>query len=366
LEQFSAIGLTGPRQSGKSTLLRKLLPNYQYITFDDPLITASFEEDPQGFMNQYNNQVIFDEVQYVPDIFRYVKIAIDNDRSNKGKFVLTGSSQFSLIKNIRESLAGRISLLTLSPFQFNELPQTQKTKAQYQGSYPELVLADYEHSHSWYAAYFDTYLHKDIAQLAQVGDIRQFRNFVKLLASHIAQPLNQSSLARDIGVSVPTISRWLSVLEASYIIFLLPPYFKNLNKRISKSAKIYFYDNGLAAYLLGLNDPELIKTSQQAGALFENYIISEVKKQLFHSASSNEIYYLRTTTGEEIDLIIDKGTTKDWIEIKLNQSPNPQMVRHIKNFIQDGDQGRLVYTGKAFGFSDTIQAVNYTDFLNFN
>ncbi len=360
---FSIVALTGPRQSGKSTLLKHILSDYQYVSFDDPLMVSQFEEDPRGFVNLYNDRVIFDEAQYVPDLFRYIKIAVDNDRQKKGKFVLTGSSQFSFINKIQESLAGRVGLLSLLPFQFNEMPPNEKTKAQYQGSYPELVLDHYHFAYDWYSAYFDTYLNKDISAVMQIGDRRDFRRLVKLLAARAAEQLNLSSLAKEVGVSVPTIKRWVSVLEACYVVFLLPPFYENYGKRIVKAPKLYFYDNGLLAYLLGVKDPELLKSGPLTGNIFENYIVSEIKKRELHQVTHNEIYYLRTSSGEEVDVIIDQGQTKQWIEIKHSSTPKNSMVKPMQNFIGENDSGYLVYNGEAFKFTPQINAINYKDYL---
>ncbi len=301
LSNFAVVGLTGPRQSGKSTLLRETLPNYTYVTFDDEQNVARFEDDPKSFMEQYNNQVIFDEVQFVPKIFNIIKILVDNDRQNYGKFVLTGSSQFQFLKSSSESLAGRIGMMTLLPLQFSEMPKALQSESIYQGAYPELVLRDYREAQLWYSSYIETYLNKDVRVLLNIGDMRDFRRFIALLAANTANTLDMSHYASNLGVSVPTIKRWLSVLEASYIVFLLPPYYKNLGKRITKSPKIYFYDTGLVSYLTGITNFELYDKGPMSGALFENYIVSEVLKKIKHSTIDAEIFYFRTQDKAEID-----------------------------------------------------------------
>ena len=219
IEFFSVVGLTGPRQSGKSTLLKNILPHYQYVTFDDFRITSLFYEDPEKFMEIYSGEVIFDEIQKVPELFEYIKLAVDNDREKTGKFVLSGSSQFHLLKNISESLAGRIGLLSLLPFQYNEVPTALQEKSLYLGGYPELLNKQYAMHQDWFSAYLDTYLHKDVRSLNNVGNLRDFQRFITLLAMHTAQVFDASSFAKDIGVSVSTIKQWASILEASYIIF---------------------------------------------------------------------------------------------------------------------------------------------------
>ena len=238
LKVFPVVGITGPRQSGKSTLLQYLLKDYEYVTFDDIRKINLYEEDPIGFINRYSEKVIFDEVQNVPKIFNTIKFMVDKNRQNYGNFVLTSSSNFAFLKSASESLAGRIGLLSLLPFQYEEIPQAQKKESIFRGSYPELALRNYHESNLWYSSYVDTYINKDLRTLANIGDVRDFRKFIQLLASRISQTLDMSLFAKDLGISVPTIKRWVSLLEASYILFLLPPYYKNYGNRIVKSPKI--------------------------------------------------------------------------------------------------------------------------------
>lgn len=203
-------------------------------------------------METYKDKVIFDEAQKAPELFELVKIAVDKDRARSGKFVLTGSRQFSLLQKISESLAGRIGLLTLLPFQYAELPAQWQDEAIYRGSYPEIVQGAYVAANEWYSSYIETYIHKDLRDIKDIGNLRDFRRLLNLLAVNTGSMLNMSSFARDLGVSVPTIKTWISALEASYIVFLLPPYYQNFGKRIVKSPKIYFYDTGMVAYLSGI------------------------------------------------------------------------------------------------------------------
>lgn len=363
LNYFPVVGLTGPRQSGKSTLLQQILPNYKYVTFDDYRIISLFHHDPERFLTLYADHVIFDEVQKLPELFNYIKIAVDRDRHNKGKFVLTGSSQFSLLKQTSESLAGRIGLLSLYPFQFSEVPAKLQEESLFRGGYPELVERDYAFYNEWFSSYIETYIHKDIASVGHVGDIRDFRRLLQLLAASASQQLNMARFASDLGVDVKTIKRWIALLEASYIIFLIPPFYKNYGKRLVKSPKIYFHDVGLVSFLTGIENTSLFEKGPMAGAIFENYIVSEILKKERHNNKSSELYYLRTSHGIEVDLIIDRKNTKEWIEIKNSSTFNPRMTAAMGAFIENGDTGYLLYRGSNFPYHDPISVMNYKDYL---
>lgn len=376
LEIFPVVGLTGPRQSGKSTMLKRCLgKKYEYVTFDDPLNVDFFLSDPRGFMDRYNDSVIFDEVQKVPEIFNYIKIAVDNDRSNYGKYVLAGSSQFSLIKSISESLAGRIGLLSLLPFSYTELPQRAVAANIRLGSYPELVQRDYLGTKEWYGSYLENYIERDVRTLFNIGNLRDFHKCVKLLAARASQELNMSSIAKEIGVSVKTVQAWISILEASYIVFLLPNYHNNLGKRIIKRPKLYFYDTGLVSYLCGISNEEILRNGPMDGAIFENYIVADVLKNIKHTCSDISLYYLRDNQGLESDLIIEDNENNQLVftEIKSNSTPKINMVNNIKKLISlsvdKGGvsrqlKGTLIYRGKENGtFNEDINYQNYFDFL---
>lgn len=372
LSIFPAVAVTGPRQSGKSTMLKTIFGNkYTYLTFDDPILIEQFSSDPKGFMNQYNNRIIFDEVQKVPELFHYLKMEIDSDRNNYGKFILTGSSQFAFIKSITETLAGRIGALTLLPFQRSEVPQKLRAKQILFGGYPELATGNYNKSRQWYSAYLRNYLERDVRSLANIGNMRDFQRLIFLLASRTAQELNFSRFARDIGVSVKTIQKWISVLAASYVIFLLPPYYKNLGKRITKRPKLYFYDTGLVCYLTGIRDSETLAKGPMQGEIFETYVISEVVKSICHNDRDAVLYYFRDNLGLEVDLIIEDNSKKtvSFIEIKNSQTIRPQMAKSILSFMKRRSphrklQGYLVYRGKEkLKMFDKITCLNYADFL---
>jgi uncharacterized protein len=363
LKNFSVVGLTGPRQSGKSTLLLHLLKDYQYVSFDDYQLLNFFHHDPEKFMRLYSDKVIFDEAQKAPELFNYIKIAVDKNRQTYGKFVLTGSTQFTLMQNITESLAGRIGLLSLLPYEITEIPKLLRKESIYQGGYPELINKKYQLAQDWFSSYLETYIEKDVSALAQIGDKRDFRRLISLLAANTAQQLNFNRYAVDLGVDIKTVKRWISILEASYIIFLLPPYHRNFGKRIVKSPKIYFYDTGLVSYLTGIYSTTLFEQGPMTGSIFENYIVSEVLKRELHRKTHAELFYIRTSHGIEVDLIIDRKTHKELIEIKSGETFKPAMVNALELFLEDGDQGYLLYRGRRFPYDEKIRIINYQDYF---
>lgn len=364
LSAFPVVAITGPRQSGKSTMLQEMLDmTYEYVTFDDERMVHTFHDDPERFLRTHNAHVIFDEVQKVPELFNYLKIHVDRDRQNYGKFVVTGSSQFQFMKGVSESLAGRIGLLSLLPFQFSEIPAHLREESVFRGGYPEMVVGEYRFSDEWYASYIDTYITRDVRLLSNIGDVRDFRRCIQLLSGRVAQLLNMSELAREIGVSVPTVKRWISILEASYIVFLLSPYYKNLGKRIVKSPKLYFYDTGLVSYLTGIANTELFEKGPMAGPLFENYIVSEIRKRELHSGTGSTLYFYRTSSGVEIDVVIDRRVSREYVEIKSSESFKPQMMHPIEKTMKKSETGVLVYRGETLKYDDAMSVVNYREYL---
>ena len=363
LEIFPVIGITGPRQSGKSTVIQHLLTDYTYVTFDDPKIVQHFIEDPDDFMSLYNNHVIFDEAQKAPEIFNYIKMAVDKDRDNYGKFIVTGSSQFSLLNQITESLAGRIGLLTLLPLQLSECPKSSYDELIYKGSYPEVVRRSFTGYLPWFESYVDTYLNKDIRTISNIGNLRDFQRFLILLASNTSTLLNMSEYAKKIGVSVPTIKHWISILEASYIIFLLPPYYNNIGKRLIKSPKVYFYDTGLVCYLTGIETFKHYNQGPMAGSIFENHVITEIIKKALHANSSEKFYFLRTQAGQEVDLIIEDKQQLAFIEIKKNATFNLSMIDNLKALAPSNCKKILLYNGETRKYHNGIEIINFREQL---
>ena len=374
LKIFPAVSLTGPRQSGKSTTLQEMFKGkYTYVSFDDPLTVEFFAQDSKGFMRKYNDRVIFDEAQRVPLLFNYLKIAIDLDRHNYGKFILTGSSQFTLVKQITETLAGRIGSLSLLPFDMYELPERWRKHQILKGSYPELVHLKYQNTSQWCGAYVNHYIERDVRNIANIGNLRDFQRLVKLLSARVSQELNFSSLAKEIGVTVRTVQNWISILEASYIIFLVPAYHKNLGKRIVKRPKLYFYDTGLVCYLTGIETEDVLRKGPLDGPVFENYIVTEIKKWILHHSLKNQLFYFRTNLGTEVDLIIEDLTngTLQLIEIKSTETPKQEMFSHILKVekLAGQEQKRkkrnnniLIYRGDTiWDYRERCQCINFLD-----
>ena len=341
--QFPAVAVTGARQTGKSTLVRTAFPEFTYITFDDPLQQERAQEDPNLFLDTLGDALILDEIQYVPELIPYLKIRIDQDRSKRSRYILTGSQQFHLIRNLSESLAGRIALLELQPFSANEIRAIEENreltvvdlfiKNCMRGTYPELAIYHDIESEIWYGSYLQTYLERDIRTIYDIGNLRDFRRLMQLLASRQSQLLNMSTLARSIGVAVTTVKKWISVLEASNIIYLLQPYYNNFGKRISKSPKVYFLDCGLVCYLTGIKDPDHIMHGPMAGALFESFCLQESLKVYANQGKQPGLYYLRTNNGLEVDLLIEaESMTVHPLEIKLTKTPKRSMVDPIDRF----------------------------------
>ncbi|MEI6576940.1 MAG: ATP-binding protein [Bacteroidota bacterium] len=364
LQTFSIVAITGPRQSGKSTLLRELYSSsYRYVTFDDYRLLEFFHEDPEAFIKQYDDKVIFDEAQKAPEIFDYLKIAVDNDRQRKGKYIITGSNQLNLNAKISESLAGRIGLLALMPFQYSEMPAILRDKSIYKGSYPEVVMMSYQNSDFWYSSYIETFVMKDVKSLVNIGDLHDFRQFIRLIAVQASQTINMSTISRILGISVSTVKRWISVLESSYIIFLLPSYHKNMGKRIVKTPKIYFYDTGLLCQLTGISNKEVYENGPMAGSVFENYLVAEIKKNQFHQGISTPLYYFRTSNEVEVDLVQEYPDNNVWVEIKKTSTFKTRMLKPIESVLTGADTGIMLYNGDDFPYKNNIRVLNYKNYL---
>lgn len=331
-DQFPAVVLTGPRQTGKSTLLQKLFPDYHYVTLDDPVLRESCRNDPAGFIDLQKIPCIIDEIQYVPEILPYIKIKVDLSRDKTGQYILTGSQIFPLMKGMTESLAGRAAVFELYGFSMEEYelenPSTLFDRI-ICGGYPDPLIHKVNRV-NFYSSYLQTYVERDIRQIQNVQDLSLFLSFLELLAAKVGNVLNLSEISKNLGVSQPTVKRWISLLESSRIIYLLRPYFKNITKRIVKSPKIYFTDTGLLTYILRYPDSATLAAGPANGAVFENFIIMEFLKQRASGNSMEEFFYYRDNNQSEIDLIIDYGYRQDLCEIKLSKTPGKKHISHLE------------------------------------
>ncbi|MBM4177339.1 ATP-binding protein [Candidatus Gribaldobacteria bacterium] len=365
LKTFPAVVVTGPRQSGKTTLLRNLLKaSHQYFSLESPDIRTRAQDDPVGFLSQFKKPVILDEFQYVPALLSYIKTLID-EKKKPGFWVLTGSQNFVLMQDIAQSLAGRVATLSLLPFSLSEkfnkgatalstskLLQKNKTTAQREsnkavlsdiilrGFFPEVAVNKKIDKDLWCGSYITTYLERDVRNLSQVGDLNQFERFLKACAVRTGQILNLSEIARDIGISVPTAKKWLSLLETGYQVFLLYPYYRNIGKRLIKSPKIYFNDPALAVYLLGIRDKKSLFNSPQFGSLFETLVVVDFWKRFLHFGFQPAMYYLKTRDGLEVDLVLEDNQKLHLFEIKGTATITP---KHLTSLIKaKNDFGSLV------------------------
>lgn len=334
LRHFSAVLVTGPRQAGKTTfLLHEAGKEADYISFDDPLERDFALSDPNGFLDRFNKErVILDEVQYVPEILPYLKIRIDKDRRIYGRWLLTGSQQFQLMRNITESLAGRIAILELLPFSVLENKKMDKLQSLIcNGGYPEPSLYP-EKRDLWIRSYIQTYIERDVRQLQNVKDLRTFEIFIGLCAAHHGQVFNTAVLSRHAGVSLPTIRSWAGVLEASYLGFFLPPYFRNYGKRLIKTPKFYFLDSALVCALTRQPDAQAALSGAMGGAIFEGAVISETFKVFTMKGKKHDMFFWRSHDGLEVDLIIQIGSKLYPIEIKLTSTPSLKHTEPLNKF----------------------------------
>ena len=335
MDKYPIVAITGPRQSGKTTLLKQLFPNYTYLSLENPDTSEFAKSDPKAFLEMYNDQVILDEVQKAPELFSYLQSIVD-ESGKMGQYILSGSQNFLLMKSITQSLAGRVILFKLLPFDFSELKSAGWLSESYEdlclkGSYPSIYDRAIP-SDVFYNNYIQTYVERDVSEILNVKDLSQFRIFLMLCATRAGQLLNLSEIAKKVGITQPTAKSWLSVLESSYITFLLQPYYENFSKRIVKTPKLYFYDTGLLTHLLKIKDKEQLAKHQQKGALFENLIISEKLKQNHHQYLMGDHWFWRDSNNKEVDLLIQQGGKFDVYEIKPTSTITQKLFNNLDYF----------------------------------
>lgn len=349
--KYPVVTLLGPRQSGKTTLVRSAFPKMPYINMEDPEHRALATLDPKSFMEAYPNGAILDEVQRTPHLLSYIQVKVD-ETDRKGMFILTGNHQTTLHSAISQSLAGRTSLLRLLPLSLQEMRNANISdlleEVILKGGYPKIYKDNLPISNA-YSSYFQTYVERDVRQILQVKDIIQFERFIKLTASRIGQLVNYANLASDVGVSAVTIKEWVAVLEATYILIRLEPYFENFGKRLIKSPKLYFTDTGLACYLLGIESVEQLVKDPLYGNIFENWVIVELIKARYNQALDPRLYFYRDVSGKEVDLLLQQGSRLIPVEIKSSKTFSPSFLGGLKYFHEQAPQkaegGAIIYAG---------------------
>ena len=366
-KQYPIVTITGPRQSGKSTLCAMLFNDKDYVSLEDVDERGLAARDPRGFLKRFPNGAVIDEVQRAPDLFSYIQTVVDQ-QNKEGFFILTGSSQFELLEKISQSLAGRTALARLLPFSIaeaygskEELPELNQLL--YTGFYPRIFDKKLDPTEAM-SFYVNTYIERDVRKLINVQDMSKFETFIKMCAGRTGQLINLSSLGNDCGIDQTTVKRWLSVLEASFIIKLLRPYHRNFNKRLIKSPKLYFLDTGLISYLLGIHTASQMESHPLKGALFESFVVSELLKSRFNSGKKDNLYFFRDNVGNEVDLVVDQGVKVDQIEIKSGQTVSMDFFKGLKYFKKinpEIEKSSVVYGGDRSHVENNIRVTSWRD-----
>ncbi|KWW27257.1 MAG: ATPase AAA [bacterium P3] len=369
LHYFPVVTITGPRQSGKTTLIRSMFSHLPYYSLENPDTRALAISDPMAFLSQHNDGMILDEVQNVPELLSYLQGIVDEHRDRR--YILSGSSQFKLQNSITQSLAGRTAVLELFPLSINEIADLADTdnidRLILQGFYPA-IYAGNNIPRLFYPAYMRTYLERDVRQLLQVKDLYQFQTFLRLCAGRIGSPFNASELSNEVGISVNTVRSWLSILQASYIVFMLHPYFDNSRKRLTKIPKLYFYDTGLVCYLLGIENEKQLNSDRMRGHLFENMVISDMVKHRAHAGQSTNMMFYRDSNGNEIDLIVPDGQSWKGYEIKSSATYNSSFEKGFHRLTDQLDarltHRAVIYCGTQERRDAHIEVFNYASLLS--
>ena len=365
-KEYKVVTITGPRQSGKTTLAKMQFVDYDYVNLEDPEIRNLAEKDAREFLHRHPAPIIIDEIQRLPMLLSYIQVECDKS-NKKGQYILTGSHQPALKAGIAQSLAGRTAVLQLLPLSITELQEAginlDRDEYIFKGFMPQLYEENIDITR-FYRNYYMTYVERDARQLVNIRNFSAFETFIKLLAGRVGQLINLQSLSNDVGVSSTTISEWLSILEASYIIFRLPPYFENFGKRQTKSAKIYFTEVGLAAYLLELENPGMVARDPLMGNLFENMVIVEALKTRYNAGKDAGLYFFRDSNGMEIDLLQSSGRKLYPFEIKAARTYSSDFTKNIKKFNQINDKtadGCVIYSGEQEQKVEDIELINFVN-----
>lgn len=373
-QAYPVVAICGPRQSGKTTLSRLFQPDYRYVSLEDPDTLAYAQTDPRGFLDQFVTGGIIDEIQREPALLSYIQGIVDQ-KKRMGQFILTGSQQFGLLSNISQSLAGRVGIVELLPFSIDELVEAKQDKNLlqqiFQGFYPPIYDRNLDPL-LWYADYVRTYIERDVLQLIQVEKLSEFQRFMRLCAARTGQLLQYADLARDADLDYRTVKSWLSILEASYIIFQLNPYFKNYSKRLVKQSKLYFYDTGLVCRLLNIRSADELDVSVFKGALFETMIVSDAKKFSDHRRLENNFFFWRDNKKIEIDLLIESSAGLSLWELKSGKTVQPEFFHHLQTinaYMQTAQQpvagSYLVYGGEVEQQRPGCQVVSWKQYAQF-
>lgn len=366
---FKVVAVVGPRQSGKTTLVRSIFPDKPYVSLEDPDRRKFALEDARGFLSQYPEGAILDEVQRTPELFSYLQGVVDSS-TQTGQFILTGSNNFLLQQSITQSLAGRVGYLQLLPFSLTELfPEGDNIPSEDElminGGYPPLFQPGIP-TELWFPNYLRTYIERDVRQVKNITDLIVFERFIRLLAGRVGQELNMTALGNEVGVDTKTIQSWIGILESSFLIYMLRPHFQNFNKIIVKRPKIYFIDTGLVSFLLGISTPAQMDFHPLRGALFENLVVSELIKERTHQAQEINLFFWRDKTGHEIDVLVDEGLDLFPIEIKSGKTINSDYFKNLRFWmnLSQHKKGLILYAGdQTQSRSEGITIINWKEYL---
>lgn len=344
--QFPVVLVTGARQAGKSTLLQHCLKDYAYVTLDDPQKQELAKNDPELFLSHYKAPVIIDEIQYAPGLLPYIKMRVDQNRRSYGQYILTGSQTFQVMEGVSESLAGRVAIFHLFPMSFEEIQEIPKGKTigmndsemmrqLIRGFYPEFFVNPSIDPNQWHSSYLATYIQRDVRNIKAITDLGRFQTFLALLAARAGQLLNLSEVAKECGISHPTAKDWLTILESTYILYILKPFHNNRTKRLVKTPKVYFTDTGLLCYLLGIDTSERLLKVFDRGHIFENMVVMECVKRLSYRKEHAECFFYRTASQVEVDLIVQRKGRLEAYEIKLAKTLSKEMALGLENFMKE-------------------------------